>query len=137
MDLPPVPVVGGQGSDPPSTFTGRGSNWSPGECDAAGHRVGPAEPGAEDTEPVPALATHRLVAGYGDVPVLRGVDLAVREGQLVAVVGPNGAGKSTLLKAILGLARVMGGGCWPTAVTSPGALLTSWSARHRLRAAGG
>jgi ABC-type branched-subunit amino acid transport system ATPase component len=78
-------------------------------ADAAGHLAGPAEPGAEDTEPVPALAIHRLVAGYGDVPVIRGVDLAVREGQLVAVVGPNGAGKSTLLKAILGLARVMGG----------------------------
>jgi ABC-type branched-subunit amino acid transport system ATPase component len=56
-----------------------------------------------------ALATHQLTAGYGDVPVIHGVDLAVREGQLVAVVGPNGAGKSTLLKAILGLARVMGG----------------------------
>jgi branched-chain amino acid transport system ATP-binding protein len=56
-----------------------------------------------------ALATRQLVAGYGDVPVIRGVDLDVREGQLVAVVGPNGAGKSTLLKAILGLARVMGG----------------------------
>ena len=78
-------------------------------ADAAGHRAGPAEPGAEDTESVPALATHQLVAGYGDVPVIHGVDLAVREGQLVAVVGPNGAGKSTLFKAILGLAPVMGG----------------------------
>ena len=78
-------------------------------ADAAAHRAGPAGPGAEDTEPVPALATHQLVAGYGDVPVIHGVDLAVREGQLVAVVGPNGAGKSTLFKAILGLAPVMGG----------------------------
>ena len=71
-------------------------------ADAAGPRAGAAEP-------VPALATHQLTAGYGDVPVVRGVDLTVGEGQLVAVVGPNGAGKSTLLKAILGLARVMGG----------------------------
>jgi ABC-type branched-subunit amino acid transport system ATPase component len=67
------------------------------------------EPQAGAAEPVPALATHQLTAGYGDVPVVRGVDLTVREGQLVAVVGPNGAGKSTLLKAILGLAQVMGG----------------------------
>jgi ABC-type branched-subunit amino acid transport system ATPase component len=66
------------------------------------------EPSAEG-EPVPALATDQLTAGYGDVPVVRGVDLTVGEGQLVAVVGPNGAGKSTLLKAILGLARVMDG----------------------------
>jgi branched-chain amino acid transport system ATP-binding protein len=56
-----------------------------------------------------ALATHQLVAGYGDIPVIHGIDLDVRAGQLVAVVGPNGAGKSTLLKAILGLARIMGG----------------------------
>ena len=67
------------------------------------------EPQAGAAEPVPALATDQLTAGYGDVPVVRGVDLTVREGQLVAVVGPNGAGKSTLLKAILGLAQVMGG----------------------------
>ena len=50
-----------------------------------------------------------VTAGYSDVPVVRGVDLTVGEGQLVAVVGPNGAGKSTLLTVILGLARVMGG----------------------------
>lgn len=57
----------------------------------------------------PALATADLTAGYGDVPVIRGISVSVSAGQLVAVVGPNGAGKSTLLKAILGLARVMGG----------------------------
>jgi branched-chain amino acid transport system ATP-binding protein len=58
---------------------------------------------------VAALAARQLVAGYGDIPVIRGVDVEVRAGQLAAVVGPNGAGKSTLLKAILGLARIMGG----------------------------
>jgi zinc transport system ATP-binding protein len=57
---------------------------------------------ADAAEPVPALATHQLTAGYGDVPVVREVDLTVGEGQLVAVVGPNGAGKSTLLSAVLG-----------------------------------
>ncbi len=57
----------------------------------------------------PALATAGLTAGYGDVPVIRGISVSVSAGQLAAVVGPNGAGKSTLLKAILGLARVMGG----------------------------
>ncbi len=56
-----------------------------------------------------ALATRGLVAGYGDVVVVHGVDLDVAEGRLVTVVGPNGAGKSTLLKAILGLSRVMDG----------------------------
>jgi ABC-type branched-subunit amino acid transport system ATPase component len=79
------------------------------DADAGGPHAAAGDPHSAAGEPVPALATRELTAGYGDVPVVRGVDLAVREGQLVAVVGPNGAGKSTLLKAILGLAQVMGG----------------------------
>ncbi len=56
-----------------------------------------------------ALAARNLVAGYGDVAVVHGVDIDVAGGRVTAVVGPNGAGKSTLLKAILGIARVMDG----------------------------
>ena len=37
---------------------------------------------------------------YGDIPVLRGVDLSVADGEVVSLVGPNGAGKSTLLKCV-------------------------------------
>ncbi|NDB22481.1 MAG: ATP-binding cassette domain-containing protein, partial [Proteobacteria bacterium] len=43
-----------------------------------------------------------LHAGYGRVPVLRGVSIAVRPRQFVSLIGPNGAGKSTVLKAITG-----------------------------------
>jgi ABC-type branched-subunit amino acid transport system ATPase component len=57
----------------------------------------------------PALSVRALSAGYSDLPVVDGVDLDVQPGQIVAVVGPNGAGKSTLLKAILGVARLLGG----------------------------
>lgn len=50
------------------------------------------------------LSTHGLVAGYvADVDILQGVDLQVREGEIVTIVGPNGAGKSTLIKAVFGL----------------------------------
>lgn len=57
----------------------------------------------------PALAASGLVAGYGDMPIIQGIDIRVSSGELVAVVGPNGAGKSTLLKAMLGLAKVIDG----------------------------
>ncbi len=64
---------------------------------------------AEGPPRASTLSTRNLVAGYGDVRVLDGVDIEVSSGQLVSVVGPNGAGKSTLLKSVLGLARVMSG----------------------------
>jgi branched-chain amino acid transport system ATP-binding protein len=54
------------------------------------------------------LETQGLSARYGEVQALRSVDLAVAEGELVAVLGPNGAGKSTLLRSIMGLTRASG-----------------------------
>ena len=59
--------------------------------------------------PAPLLEVRGLVAGYGDSPVLFGVDLDIGAGELVALVGANGAGKSTLLGAISGLVRTTGG----------------------------
>ena len=50
------------------------------------------------------LAVDDLVTGYvPEVDILTGVDLTVREGEIVTVIGPNGAGKSTLIKSIFGL----------------------------------
>jgi branched-chain amino acid transport system ATP-binding protein len=57
----------------------------------------------------PILTVSGLTAGYGDVQVLWGVDLAVTEGEIVSIVGPNGTGKTTLLLAISGMVRARTG----------------------------
>jgi ABC-type branched-subunit amino acid transport system ATPase component/ABC-type branched-subunit amino acid transport system permease subunit len=56
------------------------------------------------------LDAGKLTAGYGAEPVLKGIDLAVREREMVAVLGANGAGKSTLMRALSGLLRPVSGG---------------------------
>ena len=55
------------------------------------------------------LVAHAVEAGYGARRVLRGVDLTLVPGGLIALVGPNGAGKSTLLRALAGLIRPTSG----------------------------
>jgi branched-chain amino acid transport system ATP-binding protein len=66
---------------------------------------------APTTESPPEmLHVGALVAGYGAAPVLRGIDLQVKRGEMVALLGANGAGKSTLMRAIAGLHRPLQGG---------------------------
>ena len=55
------------------------------------------------------LEITALRAGYGAIEILRGVDLAVGAGEIVALLGSNGAGKSTLNNNISGLYRPFGG----------------------------
>ena len=49
------------------------------------------------------LEVHGLSAGYGSLRVLRGVEIAVATGTIVALLGANGAGKTTLLRALSGM----------------------------------
>lgn len=55
------------------------------------------------------LRLEGVQAGYGNIPVLRGIDLEVGEGELVTLVGGNGAGKTTTLRVISGLLRPWSG----------------------------
>ncbi|MEU6658150.1 ATP-binding cassette domain-containing protein [Streptomyces sp. NPDC046821] len=85
----PTPVAAGQQGAPEATV--------------------PAARTAPDTEKAPAsakppvLELRALHAGYDGAPVLHGVDLTVRPGEIVALLGPNGAGKSTTCRAAAGL----------------------------------
>jgi len=55
------------------------------------------------------LEISELSAGYGGVPVVRGLSMSVRTGEVVALLGANGAGKTTTLRAISGLVKVVSG----------------------------
>ena len=55
--------------------------------------------------PEAILAVSGLYTGYGATEILRGVDLTVGHGEIVAVLGSNGAGKSTLNLSISGVVR--------------------------------
>jgi len=54
------------------------------------------------------LRTRALCASYNEMPVLRGIELDVHRGEIVALVGSNGAGKTTLLRAVSRLIRSSG-----------------------------
>lgn len=56
----------------------------------------------------------------GGIPALRGVDLHVRAGEVVAILGANGAGKTTLLRAVTGLLRGRGGAVTAGAISFDG-----------------
>jgi energy-coupling factor transport system ATP-binding protein len=106
---------------PPVVELGRTLGWSPlplsvrdARRAAAGLReqlagVTPAKrvAPARSTEPVARL--RGVVATYGDVVALRGIDLDFHRGEVVALMGRNGAGKSTLLSLMAGLRQPRAG----------------------------
>ena len=87
-----------------------------------GHRAAPDGAGA-------TLSIEGVVAGYGDVEVLHGVDLRLEAGKVTALLGANGAGKSTLCSVVTGLVPPTFG-----AVVLEGADITTTPTFQRARA---
>ncbi|KAJ33297.1 aliphatic sulfonate ABC transporter ATP-binding protein, partial [Agrobacterium tumefaciens] len=61
------------------------------------------EPGPKSTEGKVAFSFRNVTKSFGDKPVLRGIDLDVRQGEFLAIIGKSGCGKSTLLRILAGL----------------------------------
>ncbi|MHC1707752.1 MAG: metal ABC transporter ATP-binding protein [Bacteroidales bacterium] len=51
----------------------------------------------------------RVTAGYNNEPILKDVDLSIRQQDFLGIIGPNGGGKTTLLKVMMGLLKPMNG----------------------------
>ena len=83
------------------------------------------------------LETQGLTASYGPVQVLFGVDIEVREGEIVALLGTNGAGKSTVLNALSGLLPPDGGNVWFDGEAITGEPAERVAARGLVQAPGG
>ena len=64
---------------------------------------------AEVSLPGVPLRAEGVTAGYGGDPVIRGISVGVKPGEVISLVGPNGSGKSTLLKSLVGVIRVSAG----------------------------
>jgi branched-chain amino acid transport system ATP-binding protein len=58
---------------------------------------------------IPLLEVEHLKVNYGGIHALKGIDLHIAQGELVALIGSNGAGKSTTLKALAGLQHCSAG----------------------------
>jgi branched-chain amino acid transport system ATP-binding protein len=76
----------------------------------------------------PLLQVTGLSSGYGKITILRGIDLTMGPGEVVALLGPNGAGKTTLLRAVSGLLP------WSGSVRFAGHDLFGASARETVQA---
>ena len=107
--------VGHQGTGHASARAPATTSPSPPSADGAargladGSEGGPALPPGTAEE---VLALRGVSAAYGSVAALRGVDVSVARGQVVAVLGANGAGKSTLCSVASGIVAATGGTTW-------------------------
>lgn len=74
------------------------------------------------------LTVHQLEVSYGGIQAVKGIDLSIGRGELVALIGANGAGKSSTLKALSGLLKPGAG-----RIDYDGAEITGKPAYHLVR----
>lgn len=106
---------------PPVTRVGLGRGWSPLPLSIKEGRVAVRQDEARgailpvapsDHSPAagqPIVTVSNVSASYGRQPALHGIDLEIRQGELIALMGRNGSGKTTLLRTLNGLHRPQAG----------------------------
>jgi branched-chain amino acid transport system ATP-binding protein len=102
------PLFGGQAQEEFRDLYHRIASLAPESIGLGGHSGGELGHAAH-TPKETILAIKELESSYGRIKALRGIDLSIRQGELVALVGANGAGKTTLLRAISGVQPVAAG----------------------------
>ncbi|OQY37056.1 MAG: hypothetical protein B6243_01595 [Anaerolineaceae bacterium 4572_5.2] len=118
---PPRQILSKIALTPPLVSLGKALQWQPLPLTikegkrfsrklTADHRLPSAEPSrnsraARDNDAQAYLRARNIEVAYNGQPALRGVDLTLYPGEIVALLGRNGAGKTTLLKSLIGLIR--------------------------------
>jgi polar amino acid transport system ATP-binding protein len=89
------------------------------------------------------IRAEALRKSFGRLEVLKGVDLTVRQGEIISIIGPSGSGKSTLLRCLIHLEKVSSGSIFiegePIVTTDAGLAVRSpheREVRHRCRKLG-
>ena len=101
------PLFGSQARAEYRTLFHRLVNLAPDSIGLGGHRAG--ELSAVVGESDVLLRVRALESAYGRIKALKGIDLEVRRGEIVALVGANGAGKTTFLRALSGVQPISAG----------------------------
>lgn len=92
-----------------------------------------------ETQTTEMIRVAGLSKSFGDLEVLKGVDLEVNQGEIISIIGPSGSGKSTLLRTLIHLEKANGGEIFIEGEAirqSSGAHISEAKIRHRCRKLG-